>query len=438
MAGRWARRVVAWLLAGVATGTSGCALAGLFAAPVDVACTDNTVCALDDPCVVGVCRGGFCTTAPRDDDHDGYADALCPPSAAMPAGDCAPADPLAHPHADEHCDEVDDDCDAAIDEACPRATAIACGDENTCVLREDGVVRCWGIGAAFGAPSTRVLQPTTMPLPVAATALAATGGGLCALTADGAVWCVGNALGTGATPPSAISFSGPATDLYAGQELVCATLRTGITECRGLVASSLERDAIDVAHVTLPGRAHVALTNAMICAADALGVVSCVGSDFAGALGQGPMVLSSYDWLRVAGADGSRGLACLPGVCCALGASDRLACWGGAFGWLGGAPTPTEVSLPSAPRELILGPHVLVPSICYRDTAGELACLREGSATPIAAMGYADATVVAAGTDFACGIDTRGVVRCSGQNLLGQLGTGDTDRRSNPTIVRGL
>ena len=138
------------------------------------------------------------------------------------------------------------------------------GQEFSCVLLDDGAVRCWGfqtLGPVIGVPSSgdqRIgddEEPTTIPavdLGGRATAIAAGNAHVCALLEDGSVRCWGEArfgqlgygnvedIGDDETPAQAgaVPVGGAVVAITAGGNHTCAILDTGDVRCWG------ERDAI--------------------------------------------------------------------------------------------------------------------------------------------------------------------------------------------------
>jgi hypothetical protein len=434
IAGRRTLGLLRVAIAGVCSIASGCALAGLFDAPVDRPCLDSTPCATMDPCHVGVCRGGVCTLVSRDDDHDGYAPEGCAPD-TLPAGDCDGSDDLTYPDASEHCDRVDEDCDGRVDEACVPTAQLASGELATCALRSDGVVACWGAAASFGYVGDTATRPVHLALPRPATSIGFAGTGLCALLDDGTVHCGGTYVAHAPTPLAPLALADRAAVLLLGHQLVCATLVNGHTECHGEVVGQIVADAIGVATLDLPPHARASATNGLICVADDAGAVSCIGGDLGGALGQAG-VLQSFAFLPVAGVSASVDLRCLPlGACCAIDDRHVLRCWGSAPGWLGMSVEPTVVA--TAAREFV-GVSLTNDAICYRDEGGLVRCFTTTASGPTETTGFEQARQVTGTETFRCGRDADGVVSCSGANYLGQLGSGDTQDSSTPIVVRGI
>ena len=142
-----------------------------------------------------------------------------------------------------------------------RAAAIATGDFHTCALLDDGNVRCWGFGAdgRLGYGDTQnvgddespgAIEPVDLGEGRTATAISAGMGHTCVVLDDGSVRCWGygenGALGYADTasigddePPGSV---GPvnlgagrtATAISAGGDFTCVVLDDGTVRCWGL------------------------------------------------------------------------------------------------------------------------------------------------------------------------------------------------------------
>jgi alpha-tubulin suppressor-like RCC1 family protein len=202
-----------------------------------------------------------------------------------------------------------------------RARAIAAGGSHTCVLLEDGSVRCWGLGAngqlGYGATSVVVDASSAGPVSLgagrSATAISAGDHHTCAVLDDGAVRCwgfgydgrLGHAaqadVGDDETPGSVapVALGGRAVAISAGGSHTCAVLEGGAVRCWGAGAagrlgsaatSSVGDDETpaSLAPVNLgSGRAALAVQagQAHTCARLDDGSVRCWGDAGAGRLG---------------------------------------------------------------------------------------------------------------------------------------------------------
>jgi len=127
---------------------------------------------------------------------------------------------------------------------------LAAGLFQTCAVRADGAVFCWGsnrdgeCGNLVGPDN--YLDPVRVPTIGSATRVAAGYHYSCALLGSGEVWCWGSTSGGAApahpsyrwsSPPQKIALSEKAVDLVGGAYAVCAELSSGARTCWGRVLS---------------------------------------------------------------------------------------------------------------------------------------------------------------------------------------------------------
>ncbi|MBI5508645.1 MAG: hypothetical protein HY903_07820 [Deltaproteobacteria bacterium] len=348
------------------------------------------------------------------------------------------------------------------------ATAVAAGIFHTCVLLDDGSVKCWGGNTAgqLGQGNTRQLgdhagemgddlPPVNLGAGRTATAVAAGGEHTCALLDGGAVKCWGDnatgQLGQGDAVdrgwgagdmgdnllPVSLGTGRTATAVAVGWEHTCAALDDGSLKCWGDNAGGqlgqgdvLTRgdQAGEMGDTLLPvslgaGRTAAAVTAGGLhtCALLDDGSVKCWGDSVYGQLGQGD-VLTRGDQvgemgdtlLPVSLGAGRTVTAIAVGFVhtCALLDDGTVKCWGfNAYGELGQGATG---NLGDAPGEL--GDNLLPVSLGTGRTA-----------TKIVAGGN---DTVSRGNN-ACAVLDDGSVKCWGGNSYGQLGQGDTLTRGD-------
>lgn len=126
---------------------------------------------------------------------------------------------------------------------------VAAGDRNSCALRKDGTVWCWGSNDTGELGDGNA--PTDSPVPVEVSGLTnvikiSAGGyvgitaGVCAVKDDGTVWCWGGEGGTDIHPsgantdtPEQITGISNAIDVMRGAQHACALINDGTVECWG-------------------------------------------------------------------------------------------------------------------------------------------------------------------------------------------------------------
>jgi hypothetical protein len=385
-----ARSALALVLA--LTALPSCSIAGLFSAPVDVPCTIDSDCAIvstSDPCLDSVCDPSvhLCALRVRDQDGDGYGDAVC--SAYPGAIDCGDLDPLRHPSALERCDGADDDCDSRVDETCAGPDAIASGNGFSCALRE-GHAYCWGhceqTGVCGAMPMSDSPVPRAIPGVDDAEALALGDAFACAL-AQGIVSCWGRGdlgqLGNGRrdeiAPAERVALGRPVVEITAGRDRACAILDDRTVWCWGnndtmaipvfaSVVAAPVRVESDIDHVALldqwiawtrgprlrccGGSTEVMLDqaplqlawgSAHLCARLATGAVWCLGDGMLGQLGDGAMN-HGFETLPVQATIDASVIAAGGPVGCAITPSGETRCWGA----LDNAPSPAYAPVPLA------------------------------------------------------------------------------------------
>jgi len=292
-------------------------------------------------------------------------------------------------------------------------TQMATGRQHSCALDSAGKVYCWGANGlgqlGLGEDATPTVRPAPVPVPGLSgmRGLASGYGHTCAITAARAVQCWG------------LNDSG----------------QSGDTSLRYQAATPVDVQG-------LPGPVRALATGANhSCALLEDGRVSCWGDNRLGQLGDG----SSVEARATAGEVQGLGAAVTrieagDQHTCALLADGGVRCWGhNRFGQLGDDSTsnrtrPVAVQgLPGPVRALAGG----TDSSCAVMHTGALYCW--GPQYPLGAFvdgslrarlypgfetGYVD---VEAGAYHFCALAGNGAVRCIGENVYGQFGTGPID-----------
>jgi alpha-tubulin suppressor-like RCC1 family protein len=340
------------------------------------------------------------------------------------------------------------------------ATAINAHSFQSCVLLDNGTVKCWGRNAygqlGVGDIDNRGDGPGEMGnnLPAVdlgtgrtATAVVAGSDHSCALLDDRTVKCWGGnlfgQLGVGditdrGDGPGEMGNNLPAVDLGTGRTATaisagllhsCALLDNDIVKCWGSnVSGELGQGDIasrgdatgemgnNLAAVNLgTGRTATAITagNFYTCALLDNGTVKCWGYNSYGQLGQGDTTnrgdgagemgnnLPVVD-LGTAGA--AQAVAAGGYHTCGLLEGGAVKCWGdNGFGQLGLSDTNNRGDGPGEMRDNL----------------------------PAVDLGSRRATAIAAGNAHSCALLDIGTVKCWGNNFYGQLGLGDTSDRGD-------
>jgi alpha-tubulin suppressor-like RCC1 family protein len=349
------------------------------------------------------------------------------------------------------------------------------GDSHTCAARF-GALYCWGANAdgrlGLGDDADRP-APERVGHDADWIAVATGVAHTCALKQDGSVWCFGannfGQLGQG-TPASSsvplpVTLPGKAALLSSEANTACVVLEDGALYCwgrnfEGNIGLSDQHPGVDQPRPIRSGSANdwsaIGTGDGHTCGVRAPGSLFCWGRNSASNLGLGQTVDvqlrratrigSDEDWSSVAsGQDGS----------CALRAAGSLFCWGGnGSGNLGLGDReqrmePTALAVPSTGAwEAVSVDTFHACAIaggdlyCWgRNTEGQLGSgdnddrLEPALIDPGEGDQRGAYRQVAVGRFSSCAVTTDSHIACSGENVSGQLGTGDSVRRNAFTVV---
>jgi alpha-tubulin suppressor-like RCC1 family protein len=321
--------------------------------------------------------------------------------------------------------------------------SVTAGATHTCALRADGTLWCWGDNP-FGELGDGTTNPSPVPVLVrgVSNVVAVSAGArfTCAVRVDGTVWCWGRndngQLGIGF--PSGMSLSplraatgSPATAISLGIAHACALLVGGRVQCWGynlfgqLGDGNSPQNASFPTNVMMPALKSGVLTlipltrvvdisagSVHTCALIVDGTVRCWGSNGSGELGNNSTASISDIAATVVVDTNATALTNAVALSagsahtCAILADGSTRCWGdNVNGQLGSGITSTT------PR-IIAGTAVL---------------------------GLGNAYEIVTGYKHTCAIEANNwVVRCWGDNALGQLGNGTASPTSAPNTVPGV
>jgi alpha-tubulin suppressor-like RCC1 family protein len=359
---------------------------------------------------------------------------------------------------------------------------IGAGWGFTCTLMANGTVQCWGQNVAGQlGDGTGVDRSSAAPVCASGSGLICSGGDLlrdvtdlavgafhaCALQIDGDVLCWGfNAsgqVGDGTTTDRfspVLVFTG-AIDVAAGHAHSCALVPASWVYCwgandsgqlgDGTTTSSLTDvqvcasgsgggcvDLFDVRELTAGG--------STTCAVMHTRSMRCWGSGFFGETGNGTFTATNPNPVPVCASGSGSGCPTLSpatsvdegegGNTCAAMTSGEVACWGKAgANFLG-----VDSALPGLASGITTAVAVATGAFhaCALLADGTVKCwggdhqgqlgngggIGNGSATPVTAVGVADAVDLAAGYSHTCVVLADATVQCWGNNTVGQLGNG--------------
>lgn len=317
----------------------------------------------------------------------------------------------------------------------PAQQLIVGGNGHTCMIRPNGTVKCWGLGAYLGDGSAGGSRtPVTVSgIPgraggLSAVALAAGGSHTCALLSDKTVVCwgangwgqLGNGTNTNQLTPVPVTGITNATAIATGSTHTCAVLSDTTVRCwgnntYGTLGNGGTNPSGEWTPVTVMVDGITPLNNVIsvaaaqfhTCALKVGGTVHCWGTDYRGAVGIGvpwtglhPFADSTAVGVANAQALGAGGV--LDDTNCTLYASGSIQCWGfGDYGQLGNG---TYVS----------------------------------SAMPENVTGIVGAIGGSVGRAMACALMNDGTIRCWGSGTLGELGNGADLSSTVPVDVTGI
>lgn len=284
---------------------------------------------------------------------------------------------------------------------------------------------------------------------------------VCALQSSNQLTCWGDdTFGQVSLAPT-----GGVLDVDAGEAHSCAVLEDGSVVCWGRNTDGRLGASGGSRPVTVPrveGAVAVAVGFTHSCARLAGGRVMCWGSNAYGQLGEGSLGEVSGP-VEVRGVSNAVEIAAGGYHTCARLASGQVSCWGrndvGQLG-LSGMRHEESVTSPGIVAELSDAARISTGSMhtcALRESDGEVWCwgwnfsgqLGDGTLTNRAVptrVALPDAAVaVSAGRsccpttgEHTCAVLERGDVWCWGDNLAGQLGSGDFTSSMTPVRVQGL
>ncbi len=351
--------------------------------------------------------------------------------------------------------------------------AIATGENHSCALLQDGLLRCWGAnwrGQLGDGSRTHRSVPTTVLGERRGVIATATGyNHTCALTAEGRVFCWGSnyngQLGDGTTQdrlkPVEVSGLGLGVQAISASYLhTCAITAIGALYCWGWNGSGQLGDGTTTQRV-IPTPVEglnsfvtaVSAGGSHTCAIRYSGLdVYCWGSNFYGQLGNGTTSNAATPQ-RVSTRQASD-IAVSSWHTCIVSFDSTVWCWGNNnYSELGDGTSnisniPVAVNVLGNPGSgaaaIALGYEYTCALLINADVRcwgkGSTGSLGIGFPVAIAEPTYvlSGAAHISAGGGTTCAILRDRSVRCWGANDDGQLGDGTDVNRGTPTQVSGL
>ena len=306
------------------------------------------------------------------------------------------------------------------------AKAVVCGSDHTCVLLQNGSVKCWGYNR-YGQLGDKSNTESFLPVDVEGldkniVAIAAGNWHTCALESSGKMKCWGwngsGQIGDGTTDESNIPVAVKGLQsgltvkaIAAGKDFTCALMSNSKVECWGnngsgqlgcLTFESSSNPGF-VSNGNLSGVNTISAGFEHVCVALGIktGLPRCWGANSFGQLGDGTEVKKNVPTAVKVLESGVALMAAGESFTCALLQSDGIKCWG-------------------ANSEGQLGNNSTVRSMF-----------------PVDVTSLVDPGLIAitAGSNHACVLLENGKRKCWGKNAKGQLGNGQTSNSLIPVDV---
>ncbi len=348
-------------------------------------------------------------------------------------------------------------------------TAIESGGAHNCAIISGGNVECWGYNF-YGqlGDGTKTSSSTPVKVTVIKTAIAVSGGvsHTCALASGGEVHCwgwnvygqLGNTSELDSSMPVIVQSITDAVSIGSGIYHTCAVLADGHVKCWGANFFSQLGDGTtfdSFSPVTVGG-----ISNAKsivgsfhhTCVLLKDGSVKCWGNNAYGQLGDGTTTSSSIP-VQVQGVSSAISIASGGGRTCVVSSNGSIECWGRNIIRLNGILSDSSIPVPvlniSTATTVTLGNSHGCATLSdgqvqcwgYNDTGqlGNGTINQSLTLAPVFVNDIIGATSISAGTNHTCALVSEGVIRCWGENTIGQLGNGQGSSFSSfPVIVNGI
>ena len=355
----------------------------------------------------------------------------------------------------------------------PWAKALAAAGDQSCVIRIDNSVTCWGRNShgQLGSGDTKVVVGTQAVPGLSNVSHVALGQAhVCALHDGGLVSCwgerfygqtgAGNKSGDAVKPEAAKGIT-DALQLSAGVHSSLAVRKGQTLWAWGSNAGGLSLSGVYTA-MTVPEQVKPVLDVSLACAGDqhacvvgSAATVRCWGRNTWGQLGFGVPDYSSPPVApgEVKGLSGVVGIACGSWHTCAWNAVGGAWCWGKNLqGQVGLGNKDVDAIATPQPVKGLADAKMMAAGqghTCTVRKTGVVACWGGNSfgesglapAKDVLALNPVDvggkASSVAAGEDHSCALREDGSVWCWGENKHGQLGDGGNVDSHAPVLVVG-
>ena len=354
----------------------------------------------------------------------------------------------------------------------PVLTEATTGATHSCAILDDGSVSCWGensngqLGFGSRIPS---LEPEKATMPLGKTAVEISAGSYhtCVLLNDGAVRCWGSnefgQLGDGTTiertSPVPVELGMSAVSISSGESHTCAILIDHSVKCwgqnsNGQLGDGTTVDKQDPVIVGLGGEGALSISSGSYhsCAIMLDKSLMCWGDNWNGQLGDGTNADSSSPVSVSLPGNGSVVSLDAGALHTCSGSDDgSMFCWGyNAYGQLGnGALDSTNIPMiaPLSTNQVLSSVKVGLFHSCALFDSGQVACwggnangqLGDGTqnsrTTPGIVSLSSNATSITVGQRHSCAILDDASLQCWGANEAGQIGDGTSSDRDGPISI---
>jgi alpha-tubulin suppressor-like RCC1 family protein len=325
-------------------------------------------------------------------------------------------------------------------------TMMASGDRHTCAVKPNGAAYCWGLN---GSGQLGIGNTTGKQVPTAITTLASgvasiSPGGTqtCALKTDGTVYCWGN----GVTSPAKVNGVAAVTQVNAFGDRMCAVTQGKVAYCWSGTGTPTVPVGLE------SGVASVSAGYGYQCAVKTDGSLWCWGSNGNGILGIGSTTAATNP-TKVTTLTDVKKVAAGWRHTCAIKTDGTAWCWGlNGHGQVGDNSNVTKTS-PTQVQGLDSAVDISVgyDFSCAVKTDGSVMCWGFGEngklginstadkwvATPIPTL-PSGVTSVNIGGAQACVVKTDETKWCWGRNSNGELGINSTADKWVPTAVNAF
>jgi alpha-tubulin suppressor-like RCC1 family protein len=370
------------------------------------------------------------------------------------------------------------------------STALATGQQFSCVLTTDGKSYCWGDNLR-GQLGDSTFIPELVPTPTAGghqfAAIAAGYASVCALDRHGTAWCWGDDPTQPGAPlsyrtvPVAVAAPHPFTSITVGAKFGCGLDASGAAYCWGInsqgqlgVGDTVRRTGATPVQTSVRF-ASVVADFFSACGLTSDGAAWCWGDNTYGELGTGDVTSSSVPRAAV-GTLKLRGLSSGPIHECGLNDAGAAFCWGNnSSGQLGdGTGTERHVAtqvVGGIPFSSIRSSRAnsIFSTTCGLTPLGDVFCWGYGSKGQLAGapassactpfsppgvvnpapttfvcayapqkiIGISNVVALDVGLEHVCAINTTARVFCWGDGAHGELGDGNGVAEATPVLVKG-